>query len=396
MPVATIGMPHIGLGGHLPPAARLGAALAEAGHRVLAWAPERYRRHVEAPGVEFHAHEPARTERPFPSFVHFAAELAEATERCCPGLVEEMLAGGVELVVHDVHVPWARVAADFLGLPRIVTNPLFPDSPPSGARTTSPGGEVAHLAFFADPLARVERARHAVTSTWGIDPGDWRTMIRTAGETILSFTTEEIAGRSLPPGWQAIGPLLAPIPPAGRRPGRPLVYVAFGTFFNGRLEPFHAAIDALADAPVDVLVSTGGGDLAPAALGPLPAHIEVRSFVPSREVLTRAAVHVSHGGGGSLHEALAAGVPSVCLPQGSDQHAWAQRVEALGAGCVVEQRPEAIRTAVRRLLADERWRDRARVVGARLLEHPGRDVALAAVDRALGGAAAGDRQGAWQ
>jgi MGT family glycosyltransferase len=383
--VATIGMPHIGLGGHLPPAARLGGLLAEAGHRVIAWAPADSRRLVEAPGVTFREHEPAATARPFPSMVHFAAEIAEATERCCEDLVAQMLEERVDLVLHDVHVPWGRVAADFLGLPRVVTNPLFP------CRREERGGVPGWGAGFvpgalSEPLDRFTRAAWAVARAWGVELGSWYETVESTAETTLSFTIEELAGDELSPGWIAVGPLLAPLTPPARLSERPLVYVAFGTFFNGRPEPFRAAIEALGSEPVEVLVSTGGG-VALGDLGALPENVEVRPFVPSRQVLATAAVHISHGGGGSIHEALVAGVPTLCLPQGSDQYAWADRIAALGAGQVVGQRPQAIRAAVRQVLADDRWRSRAREVGARLLTHPGRERALAAVERALAQAA---------
>ena len=45
-------------------------------------------------------------------------------------VIERLHAEAVELVIHDMHAQWARVAADFLGLPRIMSNPeSFPRSP---------------------------------------------------------------------------------------------------------------------------------------------------------------------------------------------------------------------------------------------------------------------------
>jgi UDP:flavonoid glycosyltransferase YjiC (YdhE family) len=85
----------------------------------------------------------------------------------------------------------------------------------------------------------------------------------------------------------------------------------------------------------------------------------VRGYVDTRAVLARARVHVTHAGGSSVHESLVAGVPMVCMPQGSDNDDWADRVEALGAGVVAED-ADAIRDAVARLLEDEGPRSRAR------------------------------------
>jgi len=375
-------MPHIGLGGHIGPATRLGAVLVAQGHRVLAWAPERYRSPIEATGAAFQAHEPLATVRPFPNLAEFAAALAEATERCCGELIEAMYARGVDLVIHDVHVPWARVAADFLGLPRIVSDPLFPYRAGRLAGWAS-GAEAAR---GEDPWARAQIARSGVRRRWGVDLGGLPEVLNSRADSIVSFTTEEILGGvELPPGWSCVGPLMAPAPARVVRPSRSVVYVAFGTFFNALAESFRIVLDALAGEPVDIVVSTGRGSVTARDLAPLSGNAVVHEFVDSREVLARTAVHVTHGGGSSVHESLLAGVPMVCLPQGSDQWAWGQRVQELGAGRIVARDPHAIRSAVRDLLEDRAARDRAAQVGRSLAAYPGERRVAELVERTLGG-----------
>jgi MGT family glycosyltransferase len=366
--VATVAMPHVGLGGHLIPAARFGEVLCRQGHRVIAWAPERCRRLIEPTGAEFRPHEPADTRQPFPNLVEFAAALAEGSDRCLGSLIEQLLAEDVDLVVHDVHVPWARLAADFLGLPRIVCNPLFPAPDWLAAR----GAFLAKERSAATPIARVQRARIAIAGRWGVDLGDWWETMHSQGELVASFTTEEIlAGVPVPDRWTCVGPLRTNPATARARPERPLVYVAFGTFFNGMVGLFRLALEALADEPVDVLISTGGGPVTRDELGPLPANAVVEDFVNSVEVLAEAAVHVTHGGGSSVHESFLTGTPMVCLPLGSDQHAWAKVAQRLGAARIVEQSPWAIRRAVAELLADDAYRDRAGRLGEHLAQYDG-------------------------
>src|ERR1035437_233228 len=116
--VATIGMLHIGMGGHIRPAIRLGAVLARQGHRVLAWGPEGYRPLIEASGAQFVAHAPLAQRQPLPGLPAFAAELAEATDRCAGELIDQLFAHRVDLVVNDCHVTWARVAGGGLWVPR--------------------------------------------------------------------------------------------------------------------------------------------------------------------------------------------------------------------------------------------------------------------------------------
>ncbi|HET9878659.1 MAG TPA: glycosyltransferase [Candidatus Limnocylindria bacterium] len=52
--------------------------------------------------------------------------------------------------------------------------------------------------------------------------------------------------------------------------------------------------------------------------------------VDHRALLPRAGVVVHHGGAGTTHAAVAAGVPSVVIPQIGDQRYWAARLQALG------------------------------------------------------------------
>jgi MGT family glycosyltransferase len=364
--MARIAMPHIGLGGHLGPAARLGAVLVRQGHEVMAWAPERYREQIEATGARFIEHEPLATRVPWGSLVHFAADLARATERCCGELIEQLLDEQVDLVVHDCHVPWARVASDFLGLPRIVSNPLFPRPRPVASNRRGHAG----MGPFAQPLRAIAQSRDEIGRRWGVELGGLEATMCSTGPTV-AFTTERILGRQrLPEGFHCVGPLIDRTP---RGPGRarPLVYVAFGTFFSTRREPFRAAVEALAGEPVDVLVSTGGIAVSPRDLEPLPPNVSAHEFVDSRAVLAQASLHVTHGGCSSVHESLLAGVPMVCVPQGSDQHDWASRVSELGAGRIVGSDPEALRDAALAMLEDDRPRERARELGDHLSSYDG-------------------------
>ena len=119
-------------------------------------------------------------------------------------------------------------------------------------------------------------------------------------------------------------------------------------------ELFRAVTEGLADEPCRrARIRWAAGQVSAADLEPLPANVVVRDFVPARDMLARADVHVTHGGINSVHECLLAGVPMVFIPQAYDQFPLAGRIDLLGAGQVTEEDPEAIRDAVRWLLADE-------------------------------------------
>jgi UDP:flavonoid glycosyltransferase YjiC (YdhE family) len=122
-------------------------------------------------------------------------------------------------------------------------------------------------------------------------------------------------------------------------PGRtgPLVYVSFGSVAADSHLPFYpalyrAAIEALAELPVRVLVTTGSPREI-AALGPPASNVRVESWVAQDAVLPFADVVVGHGGFGTTLGALAHGVPIVGVPLFSgDQHVNAAAVARAGAG----------------------------------------------------------------
>jgi MGT family glycosyltransferase len=147
--------------------------------------------------------------------------------------------------------------------------------------------------------------------------------------------------------------------PAAQPAGEPVIYLTFGTVAPQQdgLYPglYRAAIDALAPLGERVLVTTGR-DRDPAALGPVPAHIQVERWVPQSSVNPR--VVVSHGGSGTLRAGLAAGAPQVVLPLFADQPYNAARVHALGAGLAVED-ATGLAHAVRTVLDDPAYREAA-------------------------------------
>ena len=158
-----------------------------------------------------------------------------------------------------------------------------------------------------------------------------------------------------------------PLPPLER----PLVYLTLGTVVYGATDVLRGAIRALAKLPVNVLVAVGPGD--PALLGELPERVRVAGFVPQGKVLRHADLVVHHGGTGTVHGALAAGLPQLILPQGADQFANAETLSALGAAKALVGdaiRIDAIEAAARELLDEPAARDIARGVAAEIAGMP--------------------------
>jgi MGT family glycosyltransferase len=67
-------------------------------------------------------------------------------------------------------------------------------------------------------------------------------------------------------------------------------------------------------------------------LGEIPANFEVHNWIPQLAILKQADAFITHAGMGGSQEAMAAGVPMVCVPQAADQYMNAARIQEIGAG----------------------------------------------------------------
>jgi UDP:flavonoid glycosyltransferase YjiC (YdhE family) len=107
--------------------------------------------------------------------------------------------------------------------------------------------------------------------------------------------------------------------------------------------------------------------------------------VPHDWLFPRMAAVVHHGGAGTSGAGFRAGVPQIVLPFIADQHFWAQRIAELGVGTKplkhkklsVEQALQALRTVVQH----HAMRKRARLLGEKVQQEHGVDVAVKAFSR---------------
>jgi UDP:flavonoid glycosyltransferase YjiC (YdhE family) len=100
----------------------------------------------------------------------------------------------------------------------------------------------------------------------------------------------------------------------------------------------------------------------------VPDGVEVVGFADHDSLMPDSAAVIGHGGLGTVLRALAHGVPQLLLPLGRDQAFNAGRVEQLDAGIGLspDAPPERIRTAMRTLLIDPRFRAAAALAARRI------------------------------
>jgi UDP:flavonoid glycosyltransferase YjiC (YdhE family) len=162
-----------------------------------------------------------------------------------------------------------------------------------------------------------------------------------------------------------------------------VAYLTLGTIFHTAPGVFEACLAGLRDLPVDVVVTVGrDGD--PARLGPQPPSVVVERYVPQALLLPRCRLVISHGGAGTLLGAFAHGLPQLIIPQAADQFLNAAVAQSAGAAIALmpgSVTPEAVHTAVRRLLDEPGFAAAARAVRAEIEATPGVDDVLATLTR---------------
>jgi hypothetical protein len=129
---------------------------------------------------------------------------------------------------------------------------------------------------------------------------------------------------------------------------RPLVYLSFGSVTGGLPTApglYGAALEAVAEIPARVLVTTGN-ELDLDALVTPPPNVHLTRWVPQADAFAEASLVVCHGGSGTTLGALAAGLPLIIVPLFADQPPNAERVAEVGAGLVVEPLREGPSTAL--------------------------------------------------
>jgi UDP:flavonoid glycosyltransferase YjiC (YdhE family) len=154
-------------------------------------------------------------------------------------------------------------------------------------------------------------------------------------------------------------------------PDQPTVYVTLGTVFNRVPDVFEALLEGLADEPVNV-IATIGRNRHVADFGPQPENVHVARYIPQSLLFGACDAVVTSAGFNTVMTALDAGLPLVLVPLGADQPLHAARCVDLGVGIEVGQpvQPEAVRDAVRTVLAEPSYRAAAQTLQAEIAALP--------------------------
>ncbi|HXV94213.1 MAG TPA: nucleotide disphospho-sugar-binding domain-containing protein [Pseudonocardia sp.] len=275
----------------------------------------------------------------------------------------------------------AMIAAEAAGIPFVVLMPnayLLPreGAPPFGLGLRPARGVLGRLRdrtisgviqrqWDRKALPRL----NALRAELGLGPLEhfWQQIHHAHAELVMTSAAFDFPA-ALPATARYVGPVLDDpswsepwTPPPGEDP---LVLVGLSSTFQDQVGCLQRIADALGTLPVRAVATTGPA-IDPSVVQ-APPTVSVVASAPHARVLEHAAVTITHGGHGTVIKSLAAGVPLLVIPHGRDQADNAARITARGVGITVPRtaRPPAIARALRTLLDDPGYRDRARELGA--------------------------------
>lgn len=166
-------------------------------------------------------------------------------------------------------------------------------------------------------------------------------------------------------------------------PERPTVYATLGTVFNDLTTIFDAILEALRNEQVN-LILTVGRNIDPTTFGPQPPNVHIEHYIPQSLLLPYCDLVITHGGSGTVMDALSHGLPMVVIPIAADQPPNAQSCARLGAARIIQpdqRTSDAIREATRDVLQNPNYRQNASRVRDEMEALPGWDHAVELLER---------------
>jgi MGT family glycosyltransferase len=362
-------------GGNLPPSLGIARVLTERGHTVaFAGRPEMVPR-VAAAG--FRAIELTQAYAQMDKYPQNSPMSRAACYLTSPAVADQVRdvvnAEAPDVLIFDGMFPAALAQANDFGKPTVVVSHTFVFRMLDRWRGTTHALLGMRQQAGFDPLPDLDALWH------GCD----RVLVTTMAE----FDTAPL------PGWESlrhVGPVLEDekVAVSTALPWRsddttPLALMSFSTGFEQRsLDKLQRGLDAIADLPLHVVVTTGG-IVDPAELK-APRNAFVVNYAAHDPIIARAALVITHGGHGTAMRALKYGVPMIVTPGlAHDQAVIAGLMEEWGTGIAMpgdvafggagnavaisrEESVEALRNAVQKILATPSYRENAKKRAAML------------------------------
>ena len=377
--------------GHAFPMLALGEALVARGHEVCLQTWIKWKQDVERGGMRF---EPAPEYHVFPTLDR-PLKPYEAAVRAAEETVPQVRAFAPDVLVADILTLAPSWAAELCGVPEATLIPhLFPHAakghPPwsLGARAPRSAAGRAFWGLMERPVeqgllrgrADYNDSRDALglPPRSDLHPGLSRSLTLVGTLPHLEYPRAWPAWTRVvgPLMWEPPGQLVEPPPGDG-----PVVLVAPSTAHDGEQRLLRAALEGLADEPVRVIGTWNGRE--PSEPLPQPGNAVLVPWLSYAKSMPACDLVVTHGGHGTLVRALTEGCAVVVCPAAGDMGENAARADWAGVGVRLPNRlltSGTLRLAVRRALADDTRRARARAIREWSQRHDGAAAAAGEVE----------------
>jgi UDP:flavonoid glycosyltransferase YjiC (YdhE family) len=135
----------------------------------------------------------------------------------------------------------------------------------------------------------------------------------------------------------------------------PKIFVTLGS--SGPVKALPAVLEAASHLPVKVILATSGRPI-----GKVSPNVYIAELLPYEETSRHCAAVVSQGGTGGLYFTLAAGTPTLAIPNNIDNHLSSALLNRSGAGLCVRVEDASVKTlrrALERLLFEKSFKQAA-------------------------------------
>lgn len=318
-------------------------------------------------------------------------------------LPEKLAESGVDAMVLDMAHSYVQLVPMSLGIPYVqISNTLHVDS--SGATPVcvfswpyerTPEALARNIeglrklgSYFAPILAVAApyAAKAGLQVDWS-DPNSTTSKLAVITQTPKEF---DFPGIPWPAQFHYAGPLLdnegreSSFFPWEKLTGEPLIYASLGTLVNGLEHVYKAILRAVAKLPKVQVVLSIGTNVNPDELGPIPSNTLVLRSAPQIELLTRAALCITHAGLNTTLESLAQGVPMVAIPIAYDQPGVAARIAHHGVGEFLDLQDltiERLSALIQKVMKNNSYRDKARRFQKVIAQTRGLEVAADVIEQ---------------
>lgn len=356
--------------GHTNPTLGVVSELVRRGNEVYYYSYSMFRQKIEASGAHFVACDdydqeqrlsPADSKRIGDDLAFSTKVLVDTTLALDETVCSHMEQLQPDCIVADSMAIWGKAVAMKLKIPFVSSTTTFAFNRYSAKIMKQPLSKAFKMMLsmgkIKKDIARLTEKGYPIHSVLDIIQND------DATDTVV-YTSRgfQPCADTFSSHYSFVGPSIRPVETTFQKTGEKLVYISLGTVVNDAAEFYHSCIQALADAPYQVVLSVGN-QVSLEQFRQLPSNIEVYPSVDQMAVLQKADVFLSHCGMNSANESLWFGVPIVSFPQTTEQGGVAARAEQLGAALRLKSpTPKAIRQAVDQVLSDPSYRRSAQKI----------------------------------